>query len=284
MPFAQEILFPVDFSPGALALAPAVAAMARRLHAPVTLLTAVEALRPELEIADAALLGQIERRTAAKLASFASADLAGLTMRHVVAPGPAGQAVVDRAAKMSAPLIVMPTHGESAFRRLLLGSVTAVVLHDAGCPVWTSAHCEEGGPLPLEYRSIVCAVDLGPRTVEVLKLAAAFAADFGADLHVVHAVPGIDPTFESGAANRAHAFLVDAARADYPALAAAAGVRPAVEIAEEVGLVAGVTAAVSRHRADLLVIGRGAMQGVLGRLRTNAHELIRQSTCPVLSV
>ena len=284
MPLAKEILFPVDFSPSASALAPAVAAIARRLRAPVTLLNAVEALRPELEIADAALLGQIEQRAAVKLSCFASAELSGLTLRHLVAPGPAARAVVDRAAKMSSPLVMMPTRGESAFRRLLIGSVTAAVLHDADCPVWTSAHCEDGGPLPLDYRSIVCAVDLGPRTVEVLKLAATFAADFGAKVRVVHSVPGIDPAFESGAANRAHAFLVDAARADYPALAGAAGVDLPLEIAEEVGMVTGLTAAVARHRADLLVIGRGVMQGVMGRLRTNAHELIRQSPCPVLSV
>ena len=28
-------------------------------------------------------------------------------------------------------------------RRLLLGSVTAKILHDAECPVWTAAHVDE---------------------------------------------------------------------------------------------------------------------------------------------
>ena len=36
--------------------------------------------------------------------------------------------------------------------------------------------------------------------------------------------------------------------------------------------------------ADLMVIGRGAAAGVLGRFRTNAYAIIRQSPCPVVSV
>jgi nucleotide-binding universal stress UspA family protein len=59
---------------------------------------------------------------------------------------------------------------------------------------------------------------------------------------------------------------------------------PPLEILEGTGLPEKIAAAVESHHADLLIIGRGSVQGVLGRLRTNAHELIRQSRCPVLSV
>jgi nucleotide-binding universal stress UspA family protein len=37
------------------------------------------------------------------------------------------------------------------------------------------------------------------------------------------------------------------------------------------------------HNADLVVIGRGKLQEALGRLRTNAYAIIRQSPCPVVS-
>jgi nucleotide-binding universal stress UspA family protein len=284
MPIAQEILFPVDFSPSAAALVPAVASVARRLQLPVTLLHAVEALRPDLEIADSALTSQIEARASQKLLSFGGGDWAGLNVNRQVVAGPASQAIVECAGKMNAPLIMMPTHGESGFQSLLLGSVTASVLQDAGSPVWTSAHCEDGGLLPTSYSSIVCAVDMEQRTVAVLSMAAEFAADFGAVLHVVHAVPGIDPRFESATANRAHAFLIDRAREEYPAFAEVVNVSAPLEILEDIGLTDGIASAVARHQADLLVIGRGVSQGVLGRLRTNAHDLIRQSRCPVLSV
>ena len=285
MPLIQQILFPVDFSPSAEALASAVAAMARLTGAPVTLLHAADALRPDLEIVDSTLLAQMEQRAARRLDLFGRDALAGLTVTRRVVPGPAVRAIVECAGQMRLPMVMMPTHGQSAFRQLLLGSVTAGVLHDADCPVWTSAHCSEAGPLPTSYASVVCAVDLGPHTVEVLRFAAAFCvAVGGAALSVVHAVPGIDPRFESAVANRAHAFLLDDARSGYPALAQAAGIGVPLEILENLSLPEGIAAAVERHRADLLVIGRGDSQGFLGRLRTNAHELIRQSRCPVLSV
>jgi nucleotide-binding universal stress UspA family protein len=38
------------------------------------------------------------------------------------------------------------------------------------------------------------------------------------------------------------------------------------------------------HKADLLVIGRGSASGIFGRLRANAYSIIRQSSCPVVSV
>lgn len=282
MPFAQHIIFPVDFSPNSSALLAPVAAMAQRFQAQVTLL---HVLRTDLDVADPGLIAQLERSAVEKLSAFGNEGLAGLTVHRQVTHGPAAAEIVRLAAPLDSPLIVMPTRGQSAFRRLLLGSVTASVLHDAACPVWTTAHCADAGPLPTAYKSIVCAIDLGPHTADVLRQATWFARDFGAELHVIHSVPAIDPRFDSATAQRAHAFLIDAARAQYPEIAARVGMElPKLEIGEEPSLGETVAAAVARHRADLLCIGRGTAQGVLGRLRTNAHELIRQSRCPVLSV
>jgi nucleotide-binding universal stress UspA family protein len=39
-----------------------------------------------------------------------------------------------------------------------------------------------------------------------------------------------------------------------------------------------------KHHASLLVIGRGAMAGGLGRLRAHSYSIINQAPCPVLSV
>ncbi|HEY7390638.1 MAG TPA: universal stress protein, partial [Bryobacteraceae bacterium] len=36
--------------------------------------------------------------------------------------------------------------------------------------------------------------------------------------------------------------------------------------------------------ANLLVIGRGHAAGVLGRLRTNAYAILRESPCPVAAI
>jgi hypothetical protein len=74
-------------------------------------------------------------------------------------------------------LIMMPTKGHGRFRRLLFVSVTAKVLHDISCPVFTSAHePDQASATPTGYRSILCAVELNPEGDVVLK-AAAFLAE-----------------------------------------------------------------------------------------------------------
>jgi nucleotide-binding universal stress UspA family protein len=45
-----------------------------------------------------------------------------------------------------------------------------------------------------------------------------------------------------------------------------------------------VREAALEHGADLIVIGRGALQGTMGRLRTHSYGIIRHAPCPVISV
>lgn len=267
----KRILFPVDYSPQCADTCKAVRSMATHWGAELTLLHVVPEGSPGKQAAFE------------KLTSFGG-SFDGMLIRRVVMEGAAAASIVDYSRTWPADLVMMPTHGQTRFRQLLLGSVTASVLHDAACPVWTSAHVADGGPLPETYRSIVCAVDMGPLTAELLRAARTFASSWGAALRVVHGVPSINPTFRSAVAERAHQFLVHSAVTTYPALAAEAGVETPLEVVEEATLVECVASACREHSADLLIIGRGSIQGVMGRLRTNAHDLIRSSPCPVLSI
>ena len=219
-----------------------------------------------------------------KLERFPTSGLDVVTVRRELLEGSAAACIIDCAASLDAPLIMMPTRGHTRFRQLFLGSVTAAVLHDASCPVWTEAHAEYG-PAPTSVgHSIVCAIDMGHATPEVLRAASELCKHFDASLHVVHSVPGIDPRFPSAAADRAHAYLIDKAREEFPVHCRNSGMNVPLEIVDDVGLVNGIMGAVAKHSATLLIIGRGVIQGSLGRLRTNAHELIRRSPCAVLSV
>lgn len=282
MALPKNLLYPVDFSDRCRAVWPAVAHMARQFGIPVTIFhaLAVENMRLPEFYSEYETLRRIVQE---QLDRFPAPELDLPNVRRELADGPAAAAIVRRAAEMEAPLIMMPTRGHTRFRQLLLGSVTAAVLHDADCPVWTEAHAEPQA-VHTGYRSIVAALDMGPQTARVLSAACEFSKQFGASLRLVHSVPGIDPRFPSGAADRAHAFLVDKAREEFPVYCEKAGVDLPLEIVEDVGLVDGILGAASRHKADLLIIGRGVIQGPLGRLRSNAHALIRRSPCAVLSV
>jgi len=78
--------------------------------------------------------------------------------------------IIQYAENNAVDLIMMPTHGYGPFRSLLLGSTAAKVLHDAHCPVWTSAHIEE---TPLEARTeihnILCAIELDTESSKLLR-------------------------------------------------------------------------------------------------------------------
>src|SRR5215467_5001926 len=53
-----------------------------------------------------------------------------------------------------------------------------------------SVHLEEGPREPASlFRSILCAVDLGPQSQRVLEWAAGLAGELNAHLHVAHALP-----------------------------------------------------------------------------------------------
>jgi len=202
--------------------------------------------------------------------------------RVAVKIGDAAQEIVQYAAEHDVDLVMMPTHGYGPYRSFLLGSVAAKALHDLAIPVWTAAHCEDlAVPERVDYRNILCAVDLGPCTVPLLRRARMFADAFGATLRIFHAVPGaelVDRRFDTAFTN----FLLDSARDEIKKIQERAGTDLAVCLAS--GPVASVIAEAARdHDADLVIMGRGRIHNTLGRLRTNAYAIIRESPCPVLS-
>ena len=63
---------------------------------------------------------------------LASREIEGV--ETAIEVGQEGDAIVDFAAEKSADLIVIPSHGHSGLKRILLGSVAERVLRHAHCP------------------------------------------------------------------------------------------------------------------------------------------------------
>lgn len=284
----KHILFPIDFSDRCCAAVPFVEAMASRYGARITLIGVVPPIYyagmgdpgGPIVINTETMLSDLRER----LDNALTRELAHLEVERVADVGDPAQVITRFAHHNQIDLIMMPTHGYGPFRSLLLGSVTAKVLHDAACPVWTAAHVDQRPCQDhLACRSILCAIDGTEKSVPLMNWAAGLASDLGATLRLIHVVTQVDRSthhsFEPGHDQDLHDNALDAihklqetAKLNVPICIVAGNIAD------------GVHQEALRHGADLVVIGRGHLQESLGRLRTHAYGIIRQSPCPVLSV
>ena len=211
-------------------------------------------------------------------------EFAGLIVTRLTMPGEPAREIVDFAAANQVDLVMMTTHGGGPFRQLLLGSVAAKVLHDAHVPVWTTAHSGEAPDrVHLAMRKVLCAVDTNPASVELLRWASGLCKTLGAELRLVHSVPGIEawpeqdlgPEFEGTLRENARETIQDLAKAAEIVAPLSVGTGTVPDVVRDAAIEQGT---------DLIVIGRGVLQGTMGRLRTHAYGIIRNAPCPVLSV
>ena len=290
MPY-KRILFPVDFSRQCSQFGAYVAAVARRFQAEVTMLHVIDStplayygMDPAMSMAAAYAEAMAERRKK-EIRTFLRDEFANLSVNRISEPGDAAAYITQYAISNGIDLIMAPTHGYGPFRRFLLGSVTAKILHDAECAVWTSAHVERAPePFSPEFRVILCAVDLSQESVALLRSAARAAGELGASLRLVHAVPAFEAATQlSFREPESLDILFDSTRAEMDKMQSAAGTHAELRLAAgEVAKV--VRAEALRQHANVVVIGRGRMQETLGSLRTNTYAVVREAPCPVLSV
>jgi len=283
----QHILFPVDFSESSLAVRPFVRSMAEKTGARITLLHVIQAFYNDIDLSHPGMLdmeASLRRDGEKKLTDFFMLPDAPLPagLETSVQLGEAAGEIVQYAEKHGVDLIMMPTHGYGPFRRLLIGSVTAKVTYDTACAVWTAAHTEELTPDHAICERILCAVDVGEDDVQTMRSSFDLACRLNAKLRFIHAVPPAEPQPE-GFDETFRREFIELARQDLMRMQRDAGTN--IPICIESGRVAKVIReAALQHDSDLVVMGRGKLHKTLGRMRTNAYAVIRESPCPVLSL
>ena len=284
----KHILFPIDFSERCCGAVPFVQFVARTFDSKITLMSVGHPFYPVgVGDADGSLTmddGVVLRELKARLAGALTHEFGDLEVERVAELGDPATVIAEFAHTNGVDLVMMPTHGYGPFRSLLLGSVTAKVLHDTECAVWTAAHVEER-PCQghIACRSVLCAVDGTPKSVPLMQWAADYAGRLGAMLRLVHVIPFVEGRYAKRMDAASEKELRHETQEQIARMQTSAGVVAPLCII--IGNIAeGVREEAQRHGADLVVIGRGILHETLGRLRTHAYGIIRQSPCPVLSI
>ena len=261
----KKILLPIDLAETNLRLARQAAFLGRRFGSEIVLLHVVQPLGYlEATLVSGArdLHEKMIEQAHQDLENSLQGEFAGVGVRRLLVTGQPAKEIVATARTEEVDLIVMATHGEGPFYRLLLGSVTGKVLHEVNCPVWTGAHLEEVSADEFAIRRVLCAIDLTEHAVHTLKEAADFAQGFGATLTVAHVTGGVE-SFGPGGEHVDPEWkqtLVSFASKEIARLQGEAGTK-----------------------ADVLIVGRTPPGGHLGQ-HGEGYSIIRDARVPVLSI
>jgi nucleotide-binding universal stress UspA family protein len=287
MALVTDILFPVDFSPSSVAMAPYVKRAAALCSARVSLIHVFDPasyngfelyLRKPVEIAE-----EHQKLARDRLNAFLQDEFpVSECPRILVAGDPATK--IAEAARSGFDLIIMPTHA-GTFRRMLLGSTTAKVLNDADCPVLTSNHALTIAPRPLEHREWLCTIGVGEDSERVLRYAHQLVDELRGHIRIIHAISATDPDLpiQLDLADQLQSEERQQVRRRIEELQRKAGLDVPVRIV--IGSVKdALLQAARQYDADALIIGRSPQSGADGRLRDLTYAMVRDSPFPVLSI
>jgi nucleotide-binding universal stress UspA family protein len=265
--------------------------LARRFHAEMILLHVVPPLSYPAGVLESGdevtardLHARIVQRAEQDLDRALGPDLDGIAVTRVLLRGDPAHEIVKTARERNVDLIAMSTHGHGVFYRFLLGSVTAKVLHESHCPVWTGAHLEETPAREFSIRRVLCSVDLSHRSPYTASLAAEMAAAVDATLTLVHITSSVEVWGPGGSS-------VDPA---WKEMVVGIATKEIAQLQRDVGTKAEViidsgnvpellNRAAEQTKADVLVTGHSPGRSHLGD-NGEGYGIIRESHIPVLSV
>ena len=289
----HSILVPVDFSERSTAAAEHAVAMADRFRSQLIFLHVLAPGPYEYGGFEGGYYpagvwpseSDIEAEFRRQLEALVEKVAPGRGVEKLLLKGNAARRIEEAVKQKKVDMVIVPTHGYGPFRRFILGSVAAKLLHDISCPVLTGAHVPEIPATAEPYRRVACAVDLREHSETVLRWAWEFSQRWEADLTVIHAAPSLEITMRYGEVipPESRQLLIQAAKEGLGKLIREVGCKAEAHV-DSADVTYYVPQVEKETRADILVIGRHREVGLLGRLGAHAYALIRESPCPVISI
>lgn len=310
----KRILCPIDFSDGSRRALDHAFALARWYGASITALH-VSALPTVPYAAGPVVLEPVvgahpnlEEVRALVLKFVGTESAPGVPVEALVREGRAADQILAVAGELAVDLCVLGTHGRSGFERLLLGSVAERVLRKAQCAVMTvPASLADAVPAsPVVFKTILCPVDFSPSSMHALEYALSLAQEADGCLVVLHVVPDLEgigivderefdgPVGPPPRTTHDKMTVTDYLRQRvWDARIRLRGVVPAdaAEFCKPETLLARgkvwqeILRVAADRSSDLIVMGvqgRGVTDLLL--FGSTTHHVVRQATCPVLTL
>lgn len=199
-------------------------------------------------------------------------------------------ALLRRAEKEDADLIVMGTHGRRGVQRAIYGSVAEEVLRTAECPVFT-ARVREGDapdePTTAPIERIAVPIDFSDLSRGALRYAARLASRYEAPLRLLHAVedPTLPPIYEMQSPKTQGREVKERAERELRSWGEeVAGDVPGVSYVVHRGEPAETVAQATSHLDTLTVMGTRGLSGVRRTMLGSVTEAVmREAHGPVLA-
>ena len=289
----RNILVPVDFSPMSIRTIGVAKSFAQRFGASVHLAYVHEFFSSAILAAPAPPFipysvypydQQSEKSAARRLAAIGRQNDVSPVTTHVLAGARAFDQICRLAKNLPADLIIMPTHGRTGLKHVLIGSTAERIVQHSPCPVVIS---KNGASISIN--TIVVPVDFSDCSRRGLNDAIIFAKKVAAKVIVLHViepecqyvanawamydVKGLRESREEEAARQMQNFLssIKFGRVEFES---------AIETGHPVSEIAGF----ARNRGVDLIItsthGRTGLKRVL--LGSTAEQLVRSAPCSVL--
>jgi universal stress protein E len=279
----RTVLLATDFRPASEAAAQAVGRLVAVFGSSVSLLHVLEPM-PSWPVA----LHVLHERAQGTLHDLKQ-DLAGrgVTVEEaLIAVGPVGDSIVDKARSVRADLVVIGAGERSRFDRFSVGPVAEAVLEHATTPVLA---VRPGEPA-VAFRTILCPVDWSGAARRGLENAIRLARAFGGRLIVLTVVPEagwLEAVAGTGTLVGASEAFDRAWRAEFEELLAGLDFGEVPwEREVRTGVVhEAINAAAREHGADLIVMGATGRSGLARVLLGSVtRRMLRDLPCALLTV
>jgi nucleotide-binding universal stress UspA family protein len=212
----------------------------------------------------------------------------GTQLELVVHQGMAPDSILSFAQAKKADVIVMGTHGQRGYDRLMLGSVTNRVMRSASCPVLTvrnpprdfMAADDKDGRHVHRLRQILFCTDFSENSESALNYAISATEEYGAELTLLHVLEEVPSSAKTEKAIAAATERLD--KLNPPKARKTLKIKTAVRIGKPYRQIIQFAVEGQIDMVAMGVRGRGALD--LAVFGSTTYRVMQLGPCPVLAV